>query len=86
MNRTKLWRGVSNPVALATGCMLFMNTVTVQGLGNFLPTIVSTIYPGASVTTQQLYTVPPYTVGAILAVVFPGLSWILDKRQPWKLS
>lgn len=81
MNRTKIWRGVTNPVALATGWMLFLNTVTVQGLGNFLPTIVATIYPDASVTTQQLYTVPPYAVGAVLSVVFPGLSWILDKRQ-----
>ncbi|KAI3400077.1 hypothetical protein diail_4615 [Diaporthe ilicicola] len=81
MNRTKLWRGFSNPVTLATAVMFFMNTVTVQGLSNFLPTIVATIYPDASVTRQQLYTVPPYAVGAVCTVVFSGLSWVLDKRQ-----
>lgn len=81
MNHTKLWRGAANPITLATSCMLFMDTVTVQGLSNFLPTIVATIYPDASVTAQQLYTVPPYAVGAVLTVVFSGLSWILDKRQ-----
>lgn len=74
MNRTKLWRGVANPVTLATGCMLFMNSVTVQGLGNFLPTIVATIYPDAPVTRQQLYTVPPYVMGAVLVVALSGLS------------
>lgn len=81
MNRTKLWRGVANPVTLATGCMLFMNTVTVQGLGNFLPTVVATIYPDAPVTRQQLYTVPPYAVAAVLVVALSGLSWVLDRRQ-----
>lgn len=81
MNRTKLWRGVANPVTLATGCMLFMNSVTVQGLGNFLPTVVATIYPDAPVTRQQLYTVPPYVMGAVLVVALSGLSWIIDRRQ-----
>lgn len=81
MNRTKLWRGFANPVTLATAFMLLMNTVTVQGLSNFLPTIVSTIYPDASVTRQQLYTVPPYAVGALLTLVFSGISWALDRRQ-----
>lgn len=81
MSRKKLWHGITNPVTLTTGTMLLANTVTVQGLGNFLPTIVSTIYPEASVTEQQLYTVPPYIVGALLTVAFSGLSWKLDSRQ-----
>jgi MFS family permease len=81
MNRTKLWRGVTNPVTLGTGCMLFMNALTVQGLSNFLPTVVATIYPDAPVTRQQLYTVPPYAVGAILVLAISGLSWVTDRRQ-----
>lgn len=81
MDRKKLWRGVANPVTLATGSMYLMNAVTVQGLGFFLPTIISTIYPDASVTRQQLYTVPPYVIGAFFTVAFSGLSWILDRRQ-----
>lgn len=81
MDRTKLWRGVANPVTLATGSMYLMNAVTVQGMGFFLPTIISTIYPEASVTRQQLYTVPPYAVGAFFTVAFSGLSWRLDRRQ-----
>lgn len=81
MDRKKLWRGVANPVTLATGSMYLMNAVTVQGLGFFLPTIISTIYPDASVTRQQLYTVPPYVIGAFFTVAFSGISWILDRRQ-----
>lgn len=81
MGRKKLWRGVANPVTLATGSMYLMNAVTVQGLGFFLPTIISTIYPDASVTRQQLYTVPPYVIGAFFTVAFSGLSWMLDRRQ-----
>jgi MFS family permease len=81
INRTKLWRGVANPVTLATSCMFFMNALTVQGLGNFLPTVVATIYPDAPVTRQQLYTVPPYAIGAVLEVALSGLSWVIDRRQ-----
>ncbi|KAI7781615.1 mfs transporter protein [Diaporthe eres] len=81
MGRKKLWRGVANPVTLATGSMYLMNAVTVQGLGFFLPTIIATIYPDASVTRQQLYTVPPYVIGAFFTVAFSGLSWMLDRRQ-----
>lgn len=81
MNRTKLWRGIANPITLATGFMLCLNSLTVQGLGNFLPTVVATIYPDAPVTRQQLYTVPPNVVGAVLTVALSGLSWMIDRRQ-----
>ncbi|POS71451.1 hypothetical protein DHEL01_v210157 [Diaporthe helianthi] len=81
MNRTKLWRGVANPITLATGSMLFASTVTVQGMGNFLPTVVATIYPDVPVTKQQLYTVPPYVIGAVLTVALSGISWVIDRRQ-----
>lgn len=52
-----------------------------QGLAFFAPTIVKTIYPHATTITQQLYTVPPYVVGAFFTVLVPLLSWRFDRRQ-----
>lgn len=48
---------------------------------NSAPTIVKTIYPTASTVSQQLYTVPPYAVGAVFTVLGPLCSWKLDRRQ-----
>ncbi|CAN8104697.1 unnamed protein product [Discula destructiva] len=81
IDRVKLKRGLTNPVVLATGAMFFMNTITVGGLAFFLPTILATIYPKASVVQQQLYTVAPYMVATTFVVALCGLSWWLDKRQ-----
>lgn len=58
-----------------------LNNITVQGLAFFLPTIVSTIYPTYTTIQKQLYTVPPYIVGAFFTLLLPGLSWRFDKRQ-----
>ncbi|KAI7667127.1 putative MFS transporter, partial [Hortaea werneckii] len=49
-------------------------------LAFFAPTIVKTIYPDASVVSQQLHTVPPYVVGAFFTVLLPLLSSKFDKR------
>jgi hypothetical protein len=57
-----------------------LNNITVQGLGFFAPTIVKTIYPNASVVSQQLHTVPPYVVGAFFTLLFPYLSWRFNHR------
>lgn len=40
-----------------------------------------TIYPGTTVVHQQLRTVPPYVVGAFFTVLFPFLSWRIDRRN-----
>lgn len=61
--------------------MFLLNNITVQGLAFFAPTIVKTIYPTATTVTQQLYTVPPYAVGAFFTVLIPLLSWKTDRRQ-----
>lgn len=53
----------------------------VPGLAFFAPTIVRTIYPKATVISQQLHTVPPYVVGAFFTVLFPLLSTKLDRRN-----
>ncbi|KXH56758.1 major facilitator superfamily transporter [Colletotrichum salicis] len=81
MDTKKLRRGIFAPVTLATSFVFLLNNVTVQGLAFFLPTIVRGIYPTATVQRQQLFTVPPYVVGAFFTVLLPLLSWRLDRRQ-----
>ncbi|KAK4452643.1 major facilitator superfamily domain-containing protein [Podospora aff. communis PSN243] len=81
MDKTKLFRGLANPVVMTTSFAFLLNNITVQGLAFFLPTIVRTIYPDKTTVMQQLFTVPPYVVGAFFTVFLPGLSWKLDKRQ-----
>ncbi|KAI1776975.1 putative MFS transporter [Hypoxylon cercidicola] len=80
-NRKKVWLGFWNPVVLATSLIFLFNNITVQGLAFFAPTIVASIYPTYSTVQKQLYTVPPYLVGAVFEVLLPLLSWRLDKRQ-----
>ena len=76
----KVLRGIFSPVILATAFIFLLDNITVQGLAFFAPTIVKTIYPTTSTVTQQLYTVPPYVVGAFVTVLLPFLSWRLDRR------
>lgn len=80
MDTTKVIRGILNPNTMVTSLIFLLNNVTVQGLAFFAPTIVRTIYPNDSVVSQQLHTVPPYVVGAFFTVLFPFLSWRMDKR------
>ncbi|SPO06608.1 related to nicotinamide mononucleotide permease [Cephalotrichum gorgonifer] len=77
----KLLAGILNPLTLSTALVFLLNNVTVQGLAFFLPTIVRGIYPDRTTVTQQLYTVPPYVVGAFFTVLFPGISYKIDRRQ-----
>jgi len=77
----KTLRGIFNPVTLATSMIFLLNNITVQGLAFFAPTIVRTIYPKNSVVSQQLYSVPPFVVGAFFTVLLPYLSWKMDKRM-----
>lgn len=81
MDVKKLLQGLLSPVTLATSLMFLLNNITVQGLAFFAPTIVRSIYPDKSTVTQQLYTVPPYVVGAFFTLGLPLLSWRLDRRQ-----
>ncbi|KUJ17625.1 retrograde regulation protein 2 [Mollisia scopiformis] len=81
IDKPKILRGIFSPVTLSTAFIFLLNNVTVQGLAFFAPTIVKTIYPKNSTISQQLYTVPPYVVGAFFTVLFPFLSWRLDKRN-----
>jgi MFS family permease len=81
MDRKKLWLGFWNPAVISTACVFLLNNITVQGLAFFTPTIVSTIYPQYTTVQKQLYTVPPYVVGAFFEVLIPFLSWRYDRRQ-----
>ena len=81
IDKPKLLRGIVNPMTLSTAFIFLLNNVTVQGLAFFAPTIVRTIYPDKTTIMQQLYTVPPYVVGAFFTVLFPLISWFTDRRQ-----
>jgi len=81
LDKPKILKGIFSPVTLMTSFIFLLNNITVQGLAFFLPTIVRTIYPRATVVQQQLQTVPPYIVGAFFTVFFPFLSWRFDKRN-----
>jgi len=81
MNARKFLHGVYSPVTLAVGFIFLLDAVTVQAFAFFLPTIVRTIYPKSSTVQQQLYTVPPYLIGAFVMVSMSGLSWWKDRRQ-----
>ncbi|KAK0709895.1 major facilitator superfamily domain-containing protein [Lasiosphaeria miniovina] len=81
MNVKKLLKGMANPVTFSTALIFLLNNITVQGLAFFLPTIVKTIYPDKSTVTQQLYTVPPYIVGAFFTLLLPLISTLADRRQ-----
>lgn len=81
MDKVKFLRGILNPVTLGISIIFLLANITVQGLAFFAPTVVKTIYPTASVIQQQLYTVPPYLVGAFFCVLFCFISWKKDRRQ-----
>jgi sugar phosphate permease len=80
IDKPKILRGMLSPVTLATAFIFLLDNITVQGLAFFAPTIVKTIYPKATVISQQLRTVPPYVVGAFINLVVPYLSWKTDRR------
>lgn len=81
MDKTKLSRGIFAPVTLSTAFVFLLDNVTVQGLAFFAPTIIRTIYADKTIVQQQLFTVPPYIVGAFCTVLFPLISWRTDRRQ-----
>lgn len=81
MNKTKLVRGIINPITLSTSFIFLLVNITVQGIALFLPTIIGTIYPDDTIIKQQLWTVPPYAVGAFFVVAFSYVSWKTDRRQ-----
>lgn len=86
LDKKKTFRGIFNPVVLATAVIFMLDNVTVQGLAFFAPTIVRTIYPKNTVVYQQLRTVPPYIVGAFFTVLFPFLSWRFDRRTIFMIA
>ncbi|KAF9869310.1 MFS transporter [Colletotrichum karsti] len=81
IDKKKIVRGMTNPVTLEIALIFLFNNITVQGLAFFLPTIVSSIYPTFSTVQKQLYSAPPYALGAVFTLVFPAISWYLDRRQ-----
>ncbi|KAK5081207.1 hypothetical protein LTR05_008001 [Lithohypha guttulata] len=81
IDKKKMIGGILSPVTMMTSVIFLLTTITVQGVAFFAPTIVRTIYPKEPVVTQQLYTVPPYIVGALSCVLFNYLSTKIDRRN-----
>jgi len=81
MDTAKIFAGIRSPLTLSTSMIFLLDNITVQGLAFFLPTIVRTIYPERSTISQQLFTVPPYVVGAFFTVLIPAISYKMDRRQ-----
>jgi MFS family permease len=81
MNRTKLKRGVLNPITLSTAFIFHLNNITALGISFFLPTIIRAIYPGETRVQQQLRTVPPYILGAATLMVASYLASRYNTRQ-----
>jgi hypothetical protein len=74
IDNPKVLRGIFSPATIATAFIFLLNNTTVQGIAFFAPTIAQTIYSTASIVTQQLYTVPPYVVGASVTALLPFLN------------
>ncbi|KAK5626052.1 hypothetical protein RRF57_001767 [Xylaria bambusicola] len=79
-DKKKLWLGFWNPMVLSTAFIFLLNNITVQGLAFFTPTIVSSIYPTKTTIEKQLFTVPPYVVGAVFVLGLSFSSWRFDRR------
>jgi MFS family permease len=81
MNRTKLKRGVLNPITLSTAFIFHLNNITALGISFFLPTIIRAIYPSETRVQQQLRTVPPYILGAATLLGASYLASRYNTRQ-----
>jgi hypothetical protein len=81
IDASKLKRGFTNLITLSTAVVFLLDNITVLGISFFLPTIVRSIYPGRTTVQLQLFTVPPYVVGAVCTVIITTLSWRFDHRQ-----
>lgn len=81
ITRTKLKRGVMNPITLSTAFIFHLNNITALGTSFFLPTIIRAIYPGKTRVEQQLLTVPPYILGAFTLLVASYLASRYNTRQ-----
>ncbi|KAJ9118403.1 hypothetical protein QFC24_006232 [Naganishia onofrii] len=81
MNVRAIKEGIFATTTLVNGLMFMLNNITVTGVAFFAPTIVATIYPTKSTIQKQLYTVPPYIVGALCTCIalsphaFPANGW-----------
>ena len=80
LNSRAVKQGIFAPTTLAIGFMFLLNNITVQGLAFFTPTIVASIFPTKSTVHKQLFTVPPYVVGACFTLIV-SLSGMIPPPQ-----
>ncbi|KAJ9111756.1 hypothetical protein QFC22_006415 [Naganishia vaughanmartiniae] len=80
MNKRAIKEGIFATTTLVNGLMFLLNNITVTGVAFFAPTIVGTIYPTKTTIQKQLYTVPPYIVGALCTCIFPYITTRVKRR------
>ncbi|KAK5655075.1 hypothetical protein OQA88_5974 [Cercophora sp. LCS_1] len=81
LGKRKFLQGATNPVTLSIGFSFMLDAIVVQTFAFFLPTIVKTIFPEKTTIQQQLFTAPPYLVGACIMLAMAFTSWRIDRRQ-----
>uniref|UniRef100_A0A8H7NJ13 Major facilitator superfamily (MFS) profile domain-containing protein n=1 Tax=Bionectria ochroleuca TaxID=29856 RepID=A0A8H7NJ13_BIOOC len=81
IDKTKLRRGILNPITLTTSVVFFLGSITAQGFSVFAPTVVRSIFSDRTVVQQQLLTAPPYFFGVVCTFLVGFVSWKTDRRQ-----
>ncbi|KAI5456263.1 major facilitator superfamily domain-containing protein [Mariannaea sp. PMI_226] len=69
VDKVKLWRGAANPATLSTAIAFLFSNIIVQGLGVFLPSIISTIYPNRSI----------FLIGVMLTIIIGYILFFVSK-------
>ncbi|KAK4045895.1 hypothetical protein OIV83_006544, partial [Microbotryomycetes sp. JL201] len=72
-----------NMTTLLNSFSFLFGNMVVQGLSFFLPSIISTMYPGLSLVERQLRTTPPFFVGAFFTVALPYLAGRMRLHGMW---
>ncbi|SCZ99544.1 BZ3500_MvSof-1268-A1-R1_Chr3-1g06083 [Microbotryum saponariae] len=80
LKKEVFFAGMFNTTSVIITLTAFFVTIPILCLGFFLPTIVKTIFPNKGVIALQLRTVPPWILGAVMALILPYLSWKTKRR------
>ncbi|KDE07167.1 hypothetical protein MVLG_02568 [Microbotryum lychnidis-dioicae p1A1 Lamole] len=80
MKKEVFFAGMFNTTSVIITLTPFFVTIPILCLEFFLPTIVKTIFPNKGVIALQLRTVPPWILGAVMALILLYLSWKTKRR------
>ncbi|SGY85662.1 BQ5605_C009g05768 [Microbotryum silenes-dioicae] len=80
LKKEVFFAGMFNTTSVIITLTAFFVTIPILCLEFFLPTIVKTIFPNKGVIALQLRTVPPWILGAVMALILLYLSWKTKRR------